>query len=115
MREDLEKFQSEKAELENRLAVVSKEVDRIRRNCKHEWEVKYTPEHHEGYRIQGDPPGTMGVDRQLPFDVPSKTIRKWTRHCRLCGLEEITTFTKKVLVHRDNGCVDTQEVPEFSI
>jgi hypothetical protein len=35
MKEDLEKLQTEKAELENRLMVVSRMVEQIRRNCNH--------------------------------------------------------------------------------
>lgn len=66
------------------------------RNCVHNWS-KTVADHiyHEGYRIPGDPPGTMGVDWRGPMDVPSKTEKRWKRTCQTCGEVEYTTQTTK--------------------
>lgn len=69
----------------------------IEDSCRHVWlKAEYIPEYHEGYTIPGDPPGTMGVDRQFPCYVPAKTIKKWRRKCGQCGTTQITTRIKKV-------------------
>ena len=84
---------------ERQVAEAELELKRIEDSCDHKWnDPVYTPERHEGYRIPGDPPGTMGVDRQLPMDVPAKTIPKWTRTCPKCGKTEVTTKTEVVKV-----------------
>ena len=57
----------------------------------HSWAAPvYTPIVHEGYHDPGDPPGTMGVDRQLPMEVPRPEIPRWQRRCLLCGRSEYT-------------------------
>lgn len=62
--------------------------------CSHIWgETKYTPDITPGYHFAGDPEGTMGVDRQLPMDMPRQETPKWTRTCTICGLIETTTRT----------------------
>lgn len=65
-------------------------------NCKHEW-TKPVADHiyHAGYRIPGDPPGTMGVDWRGPVDVPSKTENRWRRECEICGEVQYTSDTTK--------------------
>ena len=45
----------------------------------------------------------MGVDRQLPMDVPREEIPAWKRHCSNCGLEEETRQTRD----------DVKKVPVF--
>ena len=66
------------------------------RDCPHKWgKTEYVPEYHEGYRTEGDPVGTCGVDWRGPIDVPSKTIPKWRRVCEYCGEVDETTNTKQ--------------------
>jgi hypothetical protein len=81
--------------LSTELESAKKELGEIERRCQHDWnDPVYTPEHHEAHRIPGDPPGTMGVDWRGPLDVPAKTIPKWTRTCKRCGMPETTTQTE---------------------
>lgn len=70
----------------------------LRATCSHDWEEpKYTPKIREAYTIEGDPPGTMGIDWRGPQHVPRKEIPVWTRTCRRCGTTETTTkVTEKV-------------------
>jgi hypothetical protein len=67
-------------------------------NCKHEWTEPVRDDIVlKGYRDPGDPPGTMGVDRQLPFDVPTKITKRWKRKCMNCGEVQYTeNVTQKV-------------------
>lgn len=82
------------AETAKRLDEMKNRLKRSERDCSHIWgDTKYTPEHHKGYRIEGDPPGTMGVDRRLPMNVPAETAPKWTRICTVCDKTEVTTQT----------------------
>jgi hypothetical protein len=69
----------------------------LEKECSHQWppEPEYIPEYHEAYTIPGDPPGTMGVDRQLPCHVPAKTIKRWRRTCLKCGMTQVTERTRK--------------------
>ncbi len=72
--------------------------------CSHMWsEPIYEPIIHKAYHIAGDPPGTMGVDRQLPMDVPREEIPRWIRTCGLCGLMATTQTTRD----------DVKKVPVF--
>jgi hypothetical protein len=76
---------------------------RAERTCRHQWDDpqgKPNHIHHEGYHVAGDPPGTMGVDRQLPMDVPSRTEKRWTRTCQKCGKVEHTQRTEEVVTHK---------------
>jgi len=82
----------ERAEMELRNA--QNAVSSMEARCPHEWgDAVYDPVHHKGYRVEGDPPGTMGVDRMLPFHVPPRTDRRWRRECRVCGKVEYTART----------------------
>ena len=79
-------------------------LETIQKSCQHLWTVvKYDPIIHKAYRIHGDAPGTMGVDWQGPMDVPEKEVPRWTRECKLCGLEQATTTTRD----------DVRKVPVF--
>ncbi len=70
-------------------------LKRIEDTCQHNWSpTKADHIYHEGYHDPGDPPGTMGVDRQLPMDVPAKTIERWKRVCLRCGKTEYTKRTE---------------------
>jgi len=69
----------------------------IVKQCKHIWNTPvYYPIYKKGYRIHGDPEGTMGVDQQLPLDVPPETIQQWQRTCAICGYTETTQKYKLV-------------------
>ena len=65
-------------------------VRELEAQCSHDWDVQYTPVHHKGYADPGDPPGTMGVDRLLPYNVPSRDEDMWVRTCRKCGKSQVT-------------------------
>jgi hypothetical protein len=88
------------ARLASELANAKGQLNALQEACRHRghvWgQVQYVPEHHPAYTIPGDPPGTMGVDRRGPCDVPSKTIPRWTRECSDCGLVQTTELTHKV-------------------
>ena len=100
----LEEANKLRTEIERQSALLASSKEKLywlERNCQHEFgEAKYTPEYHPGHHFAGDPPGTMGVDRQLPMDVPSETIPKWTRTCKICGKTETTTSTKDVITKK---------------
>ena len=84
-----------------RLADLRRDLAFEEERCSHSWgEAEYVPEHIEGYYSPGDPEGTMGVDRQLPMSVPSRTIPKWKRTCNVCGKVEITDRTKTVTTEK---------------
>lgn len=71
---------------------LKKSLEFADKNCGHLWgEAIYCPEYTKGYYVEGDPPGTMGVDWRGGYDVPSKTIERWKRVCKKCGKEEFTT------------------------
>lgn len=83
------------AEIESckrQLARKEGELRSIQASCAHDWsKPEYTPDVREGYYDPGDPPGTMGIDRRLPFHVPREEKPKWTRTCGRCGKVEVTT------------------------
>lgn len=84
------------AELSLQAHAAREAVAEMERKCAHDFgPTEYDPVHHEGYHDPGDPPGTMGVDRRLPFDVPPRTDKRWRRECRICGKIEYTTKTDK--------------------
>ena len=79
-------------------------LQELQMGCNHYWTpTVYAPIIHEAYHIAGDPPGTMGVDRQLPMDVPREEIPRWRRECITCGLEQETRQTRD----------DVKKVPVF--
>ena len=87
------------------------EVKRMERTCTHTWDNpdgESKPIHHEGYRIAGDPPGTMGVDWRGPVDVPSRTIPRWVRTCTKCGFTEETREARKRTVVQGGAFADRQ-------
>ena len=95
---------AEVVRLENQLMSAKVRLATLELQCFHVWdEPKYTPIIHDGYQDPGDPPGTMGVDRQLPCWIPRQEIPLWTRTCGLCGMVDTT---QKV---RD----DIKKVPVF--
>ena len=89
------KLDEEIAKLRQLLEYAVRDRDQIEKDCNHKWsEPKYVPIRHEAYTIPGDPPGTMGVDRQLPCHVPAKTEDWWERICENCGKLQRTDRTK---------------------
>ena len=75
------------------------ELERLERSCPHRWtKAKYDPIRTPGFQTAGDPPGTMGVDRQLPMWIPPTTTDRWTRECLECGKVEETRDTQVIEV-----------------
>lgn len=102
------------------LDAANAKLARLKQSCNHKWgDIKYIPEHREGYTIPGDAPGTMGIDWRGPTYVPSSTTKKWSRTCTVCGYCETTTQTKKQPITRSGSIPGatiqgTEEVPYFS-
>jgi hypothetical protein len=111
LRRDIAAAQAQVESLQARL-------DRIVRECKlkgHSWgETKFEPIEHKGYNFAGDPPGTMGVDRQLPCYIPPSTTKQWSRTCANCGHKETTQSTKlQYAAGSIPGTGGNVEVPNF--
>ena len=113
---NIDELRKEQIQLERELADVRVQIMAAVRACgSHQWgEIKYVPTIIKGRQYQGDPEGTMGVDRQLPFYSPATTIQKWERTCIKCG-ETQTTMEKKKIVVAGNipGTTGEIEVPNF--
>jgi hypothetical protein len=76
---------------QNDLVSKERQLETLYRQCNHRWsEPIYTPIRTEGYRTEGDPPGTMGIDWRGPMYVPPTTTDRWTRECTECGKQETT-------------------------
>jgi hypothetical protein len=98
--EDAFKLRRELEELLEKVRSTQRCLANIEQSCRHDWtDPEYTPERYEGYHDPGDPPGTMGIDRRLPFDVPPRTVDKWTRSCKKCGKSESTSRTEAKVKH----------------
>lgn len=112
-----EKLRREIETIQASLKQKQDELVRIERNCSHVWGTVQTDHKHiKGGWVEGDPPGTMGVDRRLGFYSPSYTIKKWNRTCTICGKVQTTNKTKTKAVsvlHEGVNCVGTAEVPDF--
>ncbi len=84
--------------LENAQLQVSGTKDRLERlqaRCQHHWsEVKPDHIHTPGYKVAGDPPGTMGIDRRHDLYVEPHTEHRWKRECLECGKVDHTTRTE---------------------
>lgn len=97
-------FRAEVVRLENELMSAKIRLAEAELRCCHAWsKPAYDPIIHEAYHIAGDPPGTMGVDRQLPMDVPRQEIPRWKRTCSSCGITETTQQIRE----------DIKKVPVF--
>lgn len=74
------------------LSDLQRELNRLETDCKHIWSTPIADHiYHEGYNDQGDPEGTMGVDRRLPCYIPARTDKRWKRVCSECGKIEYTS------------------------
>jgi hypothetical protein len=95
LRERVDRLQNELTGAKRKLTGAERELDAMERTCQHQYgPVVYDPVHTKAYTIPGDPPGTMGIDRQLPCHVPASTEERWKRECELCGKVEYTTKTQ---------------------
>lgn len=98
--------------LELKAKALREEAANVAADCPHKWDHpdgKYDPIHEPGQYFAGDPVGTMGIDRQLPFHSASQTIKRWTRVCKECGHIQHTRTTKNV----PDGSL-SKEVPDFT-
>lgn len=90
-RTEIKKLETQIQSLQKSLQRHYSDLRSLEATCRHVWgETKCTPIEKEGYRVPGDPPGTMGVDRREDFYVAPQTIPQWTRICDKCGKVEIT-------------------------
>jgi hypothetical protein len=97
------RLEREVKESKEKLRSANDALGALGRQCRHDWgETETAFIHHKGYQFQGDPPGTMGVDRQLPFYVQPKTDKRWKRVCKKCGETDYTTSIKKNVVETPN-------------
>jgi len=105
-------IRSKAKEAKWRLEGAQAELARMERDCEHNrnpslfTQPKYDPIIHPGGYSPGDPPGTMGIDRQLPCSWPPcswpetredrwTSVQIATRECTRCGKVETTTQTKE--------------------
>lgn len=95
MKQNAQNLRERVTKLKGELTEAERELTDMVRNCQHQYgPAVYDPVYTPAYTIPGDPPGTMGVDRQLPCHVPAKTEKKWKRECELCGEVEYTTKSR---------------------
>lgn len=92
----------------------------IQNSCQHDWDdVENDHIYREGYTIEGDPPGTMGVDHRGPCYVPPSTTLQWKRTCKKCNKTQKTQRTSKksvsaIIPSMGNRAVTTEvDVPDF--
>jgi hypothetical protein len=82
-------------------------VERMERDCEHNHNpslftpAKYDPIIHPAGYSAGDPPGTMGIDRQLPCSWPGRREDRWTRECTRCGKVEHTQQSRDLPVKKE--------------
>ena len=115
---DTKQLRKDLADAEAQVTSLRARLDAQVRACKmqgHKWgEIKYEPIEHKAYRIEGDPPGTMGVDWRGPMDVPASTEKQWSRTCTECGHKETTQRIKQqYAAGRIAGTSGTIDVPDF--
>jgi hypothetical protein len=96
-------------EAREQLEAAQEHAAQVVRACRHDWRPPvYSPRETPGYNFAGDPPGTMGVDRQLPCYIPPTSTPAWTRTCWHCGYRQETQRKKTITVLGLR-----QEVPDF--
>lgn len=85
------------------LASSTRELERIRASCRHDWGPEvYDPIIIEAYTIPGDPPGTCGVDWRPETRVPRKETPRWKRKCEECLLTQYTERTSEKVSRKPN-------------
>ncbi len=94
------------ADLRAQAALKESILERAYTQCKHDWNTVPAHVYHKGYTIEGDAPGTMGVDWRGPYHVPARTEKRWKRTCRTCGKEEFTSVA--------NVQTSVTETPRFT-
>ena len=89
-------LREEITELERRLKAKQEALVYAERNCTHLWGAAIPDDIvYPGFMDQGDPEGTMGIDRRLPLYVPERVTKRWRRVCSHCGKVEHTTAISK--------------------
>ena len=82
------------AQLKQDLATAERELAYKVSICNHDWSKPEADHIYEkGYRIDGDPVGTMGIDWRGPTYVDAKTTKRWKRTCRHCDEVQYTSNT----------------------
>lgn len=100
MKHEIQKLRNDVEMKKESFTEAKRRLDTIVTSCHHKFgETVYDPIVTAGYHISGDPPGTMGVDRQLPMDVPEHVEKRWKRICDICGEIDYTTQTKQEVKH----------------
>jgi hypothetical protein len=96
MNSDIQKMRNEVEKREREFTAAKKRLDDIVNSCQHKF-GETIPDHivYPGYYSPGDPPGTMGVDRQLPCYVSESVKKRWKRICDICGKIEYTQSVRK--------------------
>lgn len=106
---------NEVANLEQQLKIKRAQLQAMQASCDHNWKVTYNPNIVKSYWNPGDPPGTNGIDRQLPICVPETVTKQWKRECNLCNKTEWTHKTKAVKkAGQISGTTCIEEVPSFN-
>ena len=97
-------------ELIRKAEALKSQANGIKNTCQHHWsDAKYVPIERPGHYVEGDAPGTMGVDWRPGYFVSAETTKQWERTCKICGYKQTTQETK--LIIGENGL--KQEVPSF--
>lgn len=100
MKDDIKICRENLAHAEEQVRLLKKELGYIVQTCRHQWSEPVADHIYEkGYEIQGDPPGTMGVDWRGPTWVGAKTTNRWKRTCNVCGEVQYTNATDQHVTH----------------
>ena len=84
------------AQLKSDLVSAEQELAHRVSTCHHGWSKPEAAHiYRKGYQVDGDPPGTMGIDWRGPFWVEAKTTKRWKRTCEHCGEIQYTSDTTK--------------------
>jgi hypothetical protein len=74
-----------------------KQLQRFIDSCCHKYsEAIYNPRFSGGYRYEGDPVGTMGVDWRPGGYIPKTEHPRWERTCIVCGYVQKTERKESV-------------------
>ncbi len=80
--------------LESEVAVKKQKINSIISRCQHQWGPEINdPIIEKAYTIEGDPPGWGGADHRFETYVPEKRTPRWSRTCKICGLQQYTFNT----------------------